>query len=110
MSSRLFSLWHRKFFLVIAGILACLYAVGLLCYVPFTPDIGVRCSFSTEIQQVDDEFLHAVENRPSEGDFLVRVGDFEIETPNRRWAQVQMYRALTKTLDQHSQGADSSQD
>src|SRR5262245_35953978 len=104
------SLWHRKILLVIAGVFACLYAVGLLCYVPFTPDIGLRCSFSSEIQQVDEEFLATTgidrDQLPKEGDFLVKLGDYPIESPDRRWAQVLMYRALTKTLNQEKQSQD----
>jgi transcriptional regulator with GAF, ATPase, and Fis domain len=86
--------WRKTLF-VLAGVLALAYALVVLCYVPFAPDIGLRCAFTPVIKEVDASFLAAVDH-PEKGDTLVAVGDYPIESSPRLWAQVLLHRALTK--------------
>jgi transcriptional regulator with GAF, ATPase, and Fis domain len=46
----------RKNLLVLAGLLVCVYAIGVLCYVLSLPDIGLRCAFKTELSYVYNQY------------------------------------------------------
>jgi transcriptional regulator with GAF, ATPase, and Fis domain len=46
----------RKTLLVFVGLLVCVYAVGVLCYVLSLPDIGLRCAFKTELSYVYNQY------------------------------------------------------
>src|ERR1700731_742052 len=46
----------RKSLSVLAGLLVCVYAIGVLCYVLSLPDIGLRCAFKTELSYVYSQY------------------------------------------------------
>jgi transcriptional regulator with GAF, ATPase, and Fis domain len=76
--------FSRRWLLVIAGILVCLYAVTVLLYVQTIPDLGLRSIFSRVIKGEprvlpDADFPKPFE-RPKEGDEVLKVGDISIQT------------------------------
>ncbi len=88
-----FHLNWRKVFLVAAGALACLYAVSVLCYVPFTPDVGFRCAFSPVVKRVTKPERGA--DYPQVGDTIVQLGNFHFPEKTELWAQVMVLRELS---------------
>jgi transcriptional regulator with GAF, ATPase, and Fis domain len=94
------SIPYRKIGLFAAGALALVYALSVLSYVPWTPDIGLRCAFTRSIQFVDARQLtpESEDDLPEVGDSLVRVGKDllvqNVEGPPRLWAQVLLLRSL----------------
>jgi transcriptional regulator with GAF, ATPase, and Fis domain len=88
----------RKAFLVGAAFLAFLYAVAVLCYVPWTPDIGIRCAFSPIVKHVS---LTGPGEKPAPNDTLRKVGHYQFPEPNEPqfWAQIQLQRKLVELRD-----------
>src|SRR5205807_2537409 len=73
----------RKLLLILAGILVCLYAVSVLWYVQWNPDIGLRCAFHPTIQHAHHEYARTDNGRfrpPESGDTIVQVGDRPVES------------------------------
>lgn len=82
-------------FLAASGALSCLYGVLVLGYVSASPDIGIRCAFSSIIRQVDNRFFAGEAGEiPLPGDDLLRVGDYEVKQGKGRLAQVVLLRSL----------------
>jgi transcriptional regulator with GAF, ATPase, and Fis domain len=81
----------RKVLVVLVGVLACLYAIGVLGYVWALPDIGLRCAFHPTIKHVHPDYLRTDHGRvpaPEPGDTIVQVSD----TPIKTWPE--LLRAL----------------
>jgi transcriptional regulator with GAF, ATPase, and Fis domain len=84
----------RQALLFGAGILACVYAGIVLCFVPLTPDIGFRCAFTPVVKQV---FPSNEQTFPRVGDTIVQVGSYSWSsspTETKLWAQIQLLREL----------------
>jgi transcriptional regulator with GAF, ATPase, and Fis domain len=83
----------RKTLLVVAGVLVFGYAVAVVCYVPSTPDIGIRCAFTPVIKQVT---LPPDKDGPVVDDELLQVGNYRFpdKAQPQFWAQVQLLRRL----------------
>jgi transcriptional regulator with GAF, ATPase, and Fis domain len=68
----------RKIGLTCAGLLVCLYALGVLWYVRSIPDIGLRCAFGTAVKRVYPEYVvndtDAARPEPQRGDVIVKLG------------------------------------
>jgi transcriptional regulator with GAF, ATPase, and Fis domain len=96
----------RRNLLVSGGALGLLYAVAVLAYVPFTPDIGIRCAFSPVIKRVS---LPSSPEFPACGDVLRQIGNYQFpeEAKPQFWAQVQLHRQLVALRDQTDQHSDS---
>jgi transcriptional regulator with GAF, ATPase, and Fis domain len=93
------SIQWRKILLVAAGLLACVYAVSVLAYVPRTPDIGLRCGFAPVIKRVslpEDGQTH-----PQLEDTIEQIGNYQFRAENTShlWTQVLMLRKLTNFRD-----------
>jgi transcriptional regulator with GAF, ATPase, and Fis domain len=75
--------------IIVAALLVLAYALGVLGYVLFTPEIGVRCAFSSVANQVYPEFRypHGVDELKPD-DRITRIGD----QPTGNWSQ--LLRAL----------------
>src|SRR5262249_6380420 len=77
----------RKLLLILAAILVCFYAVSVLCYVYWIPDIGLRCAFNPTVQRVHPDYPRSANGRfplPEPGDLIVQVGD----RPVMSWPQL----------------------
>jgi DNA-binding NtrC family response regulator len=71
---------RRRFLIVLAAVLVLAYAAGVLGYVLTTPEIGVRCAFTPEVNYFYQEFLYpSGQDAPREGDRVVRVADQPVE-------------------------------
>jgi transcriptional regulator with GAF, ATPase, and Fis domain len=74
-----FRLFSRQNFFLAVGVFIFLYALTILCYVPFVPYLGLRSLFGTALRGVPvvaeagDEGL-----KPREGDTVLQVGDYRI--------------------------------
>jgi transcriptional regulator with GAF, ATPase, and Fis domain len=78
---------RRQLLILVAGLLVCVYALGVLGYVLAIPDLGLRCAFSTVANRIEPEFLYAPKGtRASDlrGSTVLAIGDQKIET----WPQV----------------------
>jgi transcriptional regulator with GAF, ATPase, and Fis domain len=84
----------RKTLLVTAGLLSLLYALTVLVYVPFTPDIGFQIAFSPVVKRVS----RAAPELPAVDDVILKLGNYGFPKPNEPqfWAQVQLFRQLNK--------------
>ncbi len=71
--------------IVVALILVCAYAAGVISYVMLTPDIGVRCAFTPVVNHFNPEFLFQENAEPLQGDdTIVQLGDQKVSN----WAQI----------------------
>ena len=94
---------RRRLFIVVAAMLVCSYALGVLGYVIATPEIGVRCAFTPIVNHFYPQFLDPPDQEPiHEGDVIVAVAGRPVEN----WSQ--LMRKLTDLLDQPAEpgGAD----
>jgi transcriptional regulator with GAF, ATPase, and Fis domain len=76
---------RHRLVIVGAALLALAYAVSVLGYVMFTPEIGIRCAFTPVVNHFYREFLYPQDQdeiRP--GDVIVQVGDHPVED----WSQL----------------------
>src|SRR4051794_28341992 len=70
---------RSRLVIILAGFLVCGYAAGVLTYVLTTPEIGIRCAFTTVANHIYHEFLivdpdRAATSAPHEGDIILEVG------------------------------------
>jgi transcriptional regulator with GAF, ATPase, and Fis domain len=95
------SLFHdpiarRRLAIMLAAVLVCGYALGVLGYVVTMPEFGVRCVFSPVVLHVSPEFVYSPQGPPppedvlQENDRIVQLGD----QPVQDWSQM-----LRETLD-----------
>ncbi len=88
----------RRLFLALTGALILVYAVSLLAYVFFIPDIGVHCAFTPEIKRIDPQYFIAEEGEPQPrvGDELIQVGHHAVTQHGeyKLWVQVLLLRSL----------------
>ncbi len=77
---------HRRHLLIVTvAILVCAYAAAVLGHVVLTPDLGIRCAFTTVVNQFDPVFLYKEDGaglRP--GDTILQVGS----RPIRSWVDL----------------------
>src|SRR5436305_7328997 len=67
-------------FIVGSGVLVCAYALGVICYVLSVPDIGVRCTFTSEVDHFFPEFLYPTgQERLQTDDVIVKLGGHPVE-------------------------------
>jgi hypothetical protein len=67
----------RRGLLILAGLLASVYAVVVLIYVPFISDLGLRTAFSVSLNSPPRSFQG--QPIPQPGDKVVKLGDEEIK-------------------------------
>jgi transcriptional regulator with GAF, ATPase, and Fis domain len=85
---------RRHLYIITASILVCCYAGAVLAYVVLTPELGIRCAFSTTVGQFYPEFLAFPQRetlRP--GDTVLKIGHRTVEN----WPQ---YLRVTVELAQ----------
>jgi transcriptional regulator with GAF, ATPase, and Fis domain len=73
----------RRRVLLGLGVLVCVYAVVVVLYARYTTDIGLGCTFGTEIQKLDSDYAPPETegaDQPQLGDHLVQVGPKAIAT------------------------------
>ncbi len=63
--------------MILAGVFALLYAVGILFYVATIPDLGLRSAFSPQIKATPRQFEGT---EPQAGDVVEKIADREIQT------------------------------
>jgi transcriptional regulator with GAF, ATPase, and Fis domain len=69
-----------RLLIVLAGLLVCAYAFGVLGYVLSTPDIGVRCAFTTKVDKFFPDFLYPKGQDPLlPDDDILEVGNREVK-------------------------------
>src|SRR6266542_3809128 len=67
-------------FIVGSGVLVCAYALGVICCVLSVPDIGVRCTFTPEVDHFFPEFLYPEEQEPLQTDDVIdKLGGHPVE-------------------------------
>ncbi len=71
----------RHHLTIVAGaILVLSYALSVVGYVLFTPEIGIRCAFSPVVNQFFPEFLYGDGQKPLQrGDQIIQIGDQPIK-------------------------------
>jgi transcriptional regulator with GAF, ATPase, and Fis domain len=75
----------RRLFILLASLLVCAYALSVLFYVLSGPEIGVRCAFSTVVNQFFPEFRYPdSQEQLQEGDQLVQIAG----RPTVEWSQL----------------------
>jgi transcriptional regulator with GAF, ATPase, and Fis domain len=85
--------------IVLATLLVCAYAVGVLWFVLAAPDIGVRCAFNPVVDRFYPEFLLPEDQEPLQpGDTIVQLG----RDPIANW--VQFLRRLSALRESAPQG------
>jgi transcriptional regulator with GAF, ATPase, and Fis domain len=71
--------------IILAAMLVCGYAAGVIGYVRSTPEIGVRCAFTPVVNYFYDNFLLPAKQEPLRpGDRITRLGDNPVEN----WSQL----------------------
>jgi len=74
--------WQR-WFLLAAGVGVILYAIVVVWYAQGSPEIGLRCSFGTDLVEIDPRYQPVSLDQPAaplRGDRLVRLGQREIRS------------------------------
>jgi transcriptional regulator with GAF, ATPase, and Fis domain len=72
-------LYTRQGILTCAGAIVLSYAVAVLLYVRFTPDIGLKTAFSPTIKAIPRDVLRdSASPHPRPGDLVVKAGDVPI--------------------------------
>jgi transcriptional regulator with GAF, ATPase, and Fis domain len=91
---------RRRLFILIAAILVCTYALGVVAYVSSIPDIGLRSAFTPIVTQIYPDYILApTEELPDLRDNrILQVGDHHIGT----WPD--LLRALIHLRDRDVQG------
>jgi transcriptional regulator with GAF, ATPase, and Fis domain len=75
---------RRRAWIILAAVLVCGYAAGVLGYVVVTPEVGIRCAFTPVVNRFYAEFLYPDDQEPlCAGDRIVAVGDQPVEN----WSQ-----------------------
>jgi transcriptional regulator with GAF, ATPase, and Fis domain len=76
---------RRRAWIILAAVLVCGYAAGVLGYVLATPEIGVRTAFTPVANHFYEEFLYPEGQPPLRaGDRIVKIGDQPVEN----WSQL----------------------
>ena len=71
--------------IIAAAVVVFGYALSVLGYVMFTPEIGIRCAFTPVVNHFYKEFLYPTDQEPlCPGDRIVQVGDHPIDD----WSQL----------------------
>jgi transcriptional regulator with GAF, ATPase, and Fis domain len=92
----LFRAFSRRGFLILAGIVICVYSIAVLLYVQAIPDIGLKSIFSLEIKGTPRPGPDG--SQPMEGDIVKAVGNIKIEAwPTLLSAPIQLRKTVAKT-------------
>ncbi len=76
---------RSRMLIVVAAVLVCAYALGVIGYVLSIPDIGIRFALTTEITDFRREFLYPPgQTPPARNEQVVAIGDHRVDT----WAQL----------------------
>jgi transcriptional regulator with GAF, ATPase, and Fis domain len=78
---------RRRLFILVTAVLVCAYALSVLAYVIATPEIGVRCAFTPEVNYFYSKFLDPPkpDQKPLEpGDIIKAVAGH----PVANWSQL----------------------
>jgi transcriptional regulator with GAF, ATPase, and Fis domain len=67
--------------LIAAAIFTCAYALFILAFVPFIPDLGLRTLFSAQVRKTVPGYVAPGARTPREGDLIEEIGD----RPIRVW-------------------------
>jgi transcriptional regulator with GAF, ATPase, and Fis domain len=71
---------RRRMLIIMAALLVCSYAIGVLGYVCASPEIGIRAAFTPVVNRFFPEFLYPADQVPLQlGDQITRLGDRPIE-------------------------------
>src|SRR6266702_1049542 len=70
--------FSRRFVLVVAGVLSCVYSLYILATVPFLPDLGLRTLFNPTLRGIARGFHPLGDHVPEVGDTVLKVGDISI--------------------------------
>src|SRR5262245_18810060 len=75
---------RRRLVIILAAFLVMAYALGVLGYILFTPEVGIRIGFTPSVSKFYSDFLYPEHQQPlSEGDHLLYLGSRRVDT----WAQ-----------------------
>jgi transcriptional regulator with GAF, ATPase, and Fis domain len=87
---------RRRLGVVVAAVLVCAYAAGVLGYVLARPEVGIRCAFTPVVNHFYPEFLYPEKGQTplQEGDRIVRLGGQPVEN----WSQY--LRKLSQLRDE----------
>lgn len=89
---------RRRLIIILAAILVSGYALGVLGYILYTPEVGIRVSFTPVVSRFYSDFLFPEGQTPLvEGDQLLFLGDRKVDT----WSQF-----LRKLTDLNHESAD----
>src|SRR5262249_19285608 len=72
---------RSRCWIILATFLVLGYAVGVLSYALVTPEIGIRCAFTPEVNYFYPEFLYPRQGQDPlrSGDKIVRLADQPVE-------------------------------
>ena len=92
---------RRHLAIVVAALLVCTYAGGILCYVSLTPELGIRCAFTPVVNHFYPEFLVGEDQQPLQlGDTILQIGHQRIENwPQLLRAQIDLNRQQPDPAD-----------
>src|SRR5207244_288571 len=77
---------RRRAWVVVAAVLVCAYAAGVLVFVVSTPEVGIRCAFTTVVNNFYPAFLYPEDQDSLQPeDRIVQVGD---SPPIENWSQL----------------------
>ena len=71
---------HPRILLLIPGIVVCAYAVSVLIFVQFVPDLGIKSAFSTAIREIPKSLDKEGKEKLKLEDEVVKVGNLDIKT------------------------------
>jgi transcriptional regulator with GAF, ATPase, and Fis domain len=93
----------RRGWLILAGVAACVYSVGVLVYVESAPDLGLRSAFSASLKVAPSSKLYQPNNSqdptPQSGDRVIQLGDLVIDTWPKLLAAPRLMRDRTAGVD-----------
>ena len=92
---------RRRVLIVVAALLVCSYALGVLGYVVVTPEIGVRWAFTPIVTHFYSQFLDPADQDPlKEGDAVVAIAGHPVEN----WSQ--LMRKVEHLRDEPAESGD----
>jgi transcriptional regulator with GAF, ATPase, and Fis domain len=99
----------RRAWLILAGLVVCVYAVSVVTYVELAPDLGLRSAFSTTLKASPSRRMYHPDPphdpMPQSGDEVVQVGSLRIQT----WPELLAAPRLINDQIANLNGGDLSQ-
>lgn len=85
---------QRRAGIVLAAVLVCGYAIGVMAYAQSVPDIGIRCAFTPVVNRFNPEFRYPPDQDPLQPyDRVIKLGDQSIQN----WPEIQRYLLRAKS-------------